>query len=75
MNEFDTQCAGCKGTISVGEQIWVSDLGEELVITHPLNECLKKAVSPENAFHVSERTVTTIDRDEPQKHGAHPTLD
>jgi hypothetical protein len=59
MPKQETTCAGCGGTISVGEMIWVSEIGEEeCVITHPLPECLKKYISPEIAFHISESTIT-----------------
>jgi len=51
----ETTCAGCGGTIVEGEMIWVSDIGEdEIVITHPMGDCLKKCIKPEVAYFAEE---------------------
>ena len=60
MKRYVTECAGCGGTIAAGDKIWVSDIGEESVITHPLAECLKKYIQPEESRFVSEEIITNL---------------
>lgn len=58
MTSYETKCAGCGGTIEAGDNIWVSDIGEEEgVITHPLAECLTKYIQPEEAKFVSSTII------------------
>lgn len=54
MAQNSMDCAGCGGIILPGEKVWLSDVGEEKnIITHPLADCLKKFIQPEETTILS----------------------
>ena len=52
---FKSICEGCKEELKPGELIWISDLGEETILTHPKPECLVKVIDPEEGQFLSSR--------------------
>lgn len=55
MPRMETTCAGCEEPIYSGDEIWVSDVGEEKnIITHARQECLTKYIEPEPGIFLYE---------------------
>jgi len=47
MDDDKAVCDGCRKVIEEGEDCWISEIGEETVVTHPIAECLIKLIGPE----------------------------
>jgi hypothetical protein len=61
VNDDQVICDGCKKEIKTGEECWVSDIGEERVLTHAIAECLIKVIAPEPGWISDYRKLRLVE--------------